>query len=301
MRDFFIGADGGGTKTRLQLEDANGHLLAEALSGPANVRSSVEGSWKSIMEGVHQLLHQAGLSLEDPTARFHIGLGLAGTEVKNVAQKFLSYAHPFHTLMLESDAYAACLGVHDGRDGAIIIIGTGVIGYQIESGTTSRVGGFGFPHDDLGGGAWFGLRACQLLLQACDGRRATTPLLEILFEHFRRDLNDLVAWANAATPGDFGTLAPIVIQEAARGELLAKALMKEAAEYIMLLDRALNKKLKQKDALLPCCLLGGIAPHLRPYLDASLLIRLKPRLQDAAKGAIYMIRNHVNQVQGSPS
>lgn len=291
MKDIFIGVDGGGTKTKIQIEDQNGAVLGWSKSGPANIRSSVEGAWQSIRTGVAEALQQAKLSLTDPHYRFHIGLALAGTEVPSARNKFLSYPQPYHTLLLKSDAYAACLGVHGGGDGAIIIIGTGVIGYQIENGVESRAGGHGFPHADQGGGAWLGLKAVEKALLALDDPAAETTLTKAVFAEFKNNAEQLVAWANEAKPGDFGQLAPIVIRLAEAQDPEALALLDEAASYIDRLAVALAKK--ARNPLLPCGLLGGIAPFVASRLAKSLQSRLVPRQHDATKGAVFMIKKHV--------
>ena len=43
-KNIFIGIDGGGTKTKLRMEDENGNLLAQSKGGPANIRLSVTNS-----------------------------------------------------------------------------------------------------------------------------------------------------------------------------------------------------------------------------------------------------------------
>ena len=80
IKNIFIGADGGGTKTKIIVEDEAGLLLGQARSGPANIRNSVEQAWSSIDAGVKEALNQANLDPADPNYHFHIGLGLAGTE-----------------------------------------------------------------------------------------------------------------------------------------------------------------------------------------------------------------------------
>ncbi len=100
IKNIFIGADGGGTKTKLIVEDEAGLLLGQARSGPANIRNSVEQAWDSIDTGVKEALNQAQISLTDHNYRFHIGLGLAGTEDPVASEKFLSsrtsiYDHGF--------------------------------------------------------------------------------------------------------------------------------------------------------------------------------------------------------------
>lgn len=290
MKDIFIGVDGGGTKTKIQIESADGAVLGWAKSGPANIRSSVDGAWQSINTGIAEALKESGLSLQDKQYRFHAGFGLAGIEVPAAADHFLSYGHPFSTLLLKSDAYVACLGVHGGSDGAIIIVGTGVIGYQMVGEQVSRVGGWGFPHDDLGGGAWLGLEVTRLTLQFLDGRIPATPLLEAVFKHFNQDQDKLVTWACMAKPGDFGILSPLVMEHVEKQDPHALRLLAEAAAYVDLLAKALAK---QSPKVLPLGLLGGVAPFLASRLSSDVQARLVSRRYDATKGAVFMIRKHV--------
>ena len=58
------------------------------------------------------------------------------------------YRHPFRNATITTDARAACVGAHRGRDGGIIIVGTGSIGWADVDGRQYRVGGWGLP--DIG-------------------------------------------------------------------------------------------------------------------------------------------------------
>ena len=64
VTDVFVGIDGGASKTLLRLEDAEGRVVATGHGGAANIRLSVEESWRSIRDALAQALSQAGLSLE---------------------------------------------------------------------------------------------------------------------------------------------------------------------------------------------------------------------------------------------
>lgn len=293
VKNIFIGADGGGTKTKLIVEDESGLLLAQARSGPANIRNSVEQAWSSINSGVHEALTQAGIDPKDPNYRFHIGLGLAGTEDPVASQEFLSRPHFFTTLLLDSDAYAACLGVHDCEDGAIIIIGTGVVGYELYQNQRYVVGGWGFPQGDTGGGAWLGLEAVRLTFKSIDGRVEETPLLKAIFSHFDHDVGKIISWSTKARPVDFASLAPIVIEHIQRDDPHAVELANWAAKEIDQIAWAMEKRLPAGHSPLPCCLLGGVAPFIQPRVGPDLKNRIVPRKHDATKGAIYMIRKKV--------
>ncbi len=292
-KNIFIGVDGGGTKTKIIVEDEEGILLGQARSGPANIRNSVEQAWASIDAGVNEALTQASMQLSDPSYSFHIGLGLAGTEDPVACKKFLSRRNLFTTLVLDSDAYAACLGVHDCQDGAIIIIGTGVIGYEIYQGRRYLVGGWGFPQGDTAGGAWLGLEAVRLTFKDIDGRVEETPLLKSIYAYFGNDLGKMVAWATSARPVDFATLAPYVIEHIQLNDPHALELIAIAAKEIDEIAAAMEKKLPKGHVNLPCCLLGGVAPFIQPRVNSALSSRLAPRKHDAPKGAIYMVRQKV--------
>jgi glucosamine kinase len=289
-QDIYIGVDGGATKCKVRIENADGTELGQAVGGPANIRLSVDQSWQSIYHTIEEVLKPHAISLRDKQYRFHVGLGLAGCEVPEAREAFLGTPHPFATLHLISDAYVACLGAHGGEDGAIIIIGTGVIGYQIQNGVSSKVGGWGFPQDDLGGGAWLGLEAARLTFQWLDHRLEKSPLVQEVFAYFDNDLNRFVTWANRATSNDFAKLAPLVINHSQQGESSATKLMKKAAHAVDRIGVALEKMQLNKKQSLPCCLFGGIAPFIEAYLSDDLRARIVPRQGDANVGAILLAK-----------
>ena len=295
-QDIFIGIEGGGTQSTVRVEDCDGNLLGQEISGPANIRLSVENAWRVINTTLENIVKPQGISLRDKNYRFHAGLGLAGTEVREAYHAFLDYPHFFTTLKLTSDAYIACLGAHQGAEGAVIIAGTGMIGFQIESGKESRVGGWGFPYDDEGSGAWLGLEATRLTLQSLDQRIEKSLLVEAIFSYFNQDQAKFITWASQANSSEFARLAPLVIQHSQQGESSALNLIKKAACAIDQIYQALLK-MRVHTKNLPCCLLGGIAPFLEPWLSTELRSVLVARKRDANAGAILMIRDFVARDQ----
>lgn len=294
--DIYIGIDGGGTKTKVRIEDGAGKLLDQVVSGPANIRLSVEKSWQSIYQALDEALVPLGIALHgNSDYRFHVGMGLAGCEDTPAYNEFLSKPHPFTTLQLISDAHVACIGAHKGKDGAIIVIGTGVVGYQIQAGKGVKVSGWGFPHDDIGGGAWLGLEAARLTFQWLDHRTEKSPLVEDVFAFFNNDLENFVMWANRANSSEFARLAPLVINHSQQEEIAAVRLIKKAAHAIDRVGAGLHKMQIDADQNIPCCLVGGIAPFIEPLLNDDLRARLVPRESDATMGAILMVRDFVKK------
>lgn len=285
-KDIFIGVDGGGTKSKLVMRDAAGNLLGAGRSGAANIRLCVDTALHSIDEAFQQALAEAKIDRNDSAYHFHLGLGLAGTEVPEACTEFLARLPYFDTVRMESDAYAACLGAHDGADGAILIVGTGVIGYKVTKGQHKRVAGWGFPYDDVGGGAWFGLHAIRYTLEWQDGRREVSPFLEAVFQSFHNSVTTMVSWADKATATEYATLAPMVTRYLAQGDRWAIELAERSGEALC----AVVDALIQGDESFPLCLFGGLASFMEGYLKANLKLNVVSRKHDATEGAILMVR-----------
>ncbi|NEO86390.1 MAG: hypothetical protein F6J87_19350 [Spirulina sp. SIO3F2] len=293
MPKLWIGIDGGATKTIARVEDGHGQLIGLGRSGSANIRWDAAGAWESIQGAIAEALNQGEIAWDDSQYQWYCGAGLAGTQVPEACEHFLQIQHPcnrFAGLKLHSDGYISCLGAHGGQDGAVIAIGTGVVAYQIEGETVTRVSGWGFPQGDEGSGAWLGLQAIRQTFQWQDGRDEGSPLTTAILDRFEGDFTRFMVWANDATSKDFAAIAPIVINQAQAQEPRAVALMQQAAQEIDKIWSALVSKQRQP---LNCSLLGGIAPALEPWLGESLRSRLVPAQQDAAQGAILMIRQAV--------
>lgn len=290
MKNIYIGIDGGGTKTRAIVTDENFKIIGSGLGGASNIRLSVTESWKSINSAIDEALKGSGIALTQKEYNFHAGMGLAGVSILKAKKEFLETPHPFRTLILESDAHIGCLAVHDGKDGAIISVGTGVIGYLIEKGKSYRVGGWGFPHADIGGGAWMGLEAAKLTFKAIDGAIEFTPMLNDIFKKFDKNLSDFVTWANAAKSSDFATLAPFVIDYSQKNDPLSLELIKFAALEVELMYKCLCKKTKDASAKPNCALLGGLGKYLYPYIKENHCIFLPDNSKTAELGAIYMLQ-----------
>ena len=287
-KHFFIGVDGGATKCIVRVEDQAGQLLGRESAGPANIRISVEQAWQSIYAALKKILHPNAIQLENPQYHFHMGLGLAGCEILSSYDAFINTPHHFKTLKLTSDAHTACLGAHDGKDGTIIIAGTGVVGFQVSAKETHKIAGWGFPHDDEGGGAWMGLEAVKLTLQWLDERIVSSGLTQAIFAHFHEDINELVAWANQANSTAFAQLAPIVITENEKGDDAARTILQRAAHALDKIWVTLQAKQK---AELACALIGGISTYLQPYLSERLQERLISPKAPPDVGAVWLVKS----------
>ena len=201
---------------------------------------------------------------------------------------------PFRRTLIATDAEAACVGAHSGRDGGIVIVGTGSIGWAIRGGRHYRVGGWGLPLSDEGSGAWVGLEAIRRVLWAHDGRIPWTDLLRRLIEEFHGDPHAIVRWSGKAAPGDYGRFAPSVVEYARRGDPVGKELMSAAAGHI----EALARRLLAWDTP-RLALVGGLAATIERYLADDVRRRLTPAEGDALSGALQLAAADAATVAGS--
>jgi glucosamine kinase len=291
---FFVGVDGGASKCTVRIEDEAGRLLGRTTGGPASIRLSVEEAWEAIYAAIAMILGPLGMRIDDGRYHWHVGMGLAGSELPDACHAFQQKRHPFETLIVTSDAHIACLGAHAGNDGAIMIVGTGAVGFQVAQGQTTKVGGWGFPHDDEGSGAWLGLEAVRLTFRWLDGRGPASHLTDAVYAHFGHDIPRLVTWANRANSTAFAGLTPLIVQQAKMGDAMARGLLERAASAMGKIHAALLAKqpTSPEGIALPCALVGGMSRFLVPYMEPGLHARLSSCQLTPDAGAALLVRQH---------
>ena len=219
-------------------------------------------------------------------------LALAGASEPGLLDAAKRHRHPFRAAIITTDAHAACLGAHDGRDGGVIIAGTGAVAWAVIEGKTYRIGGWGLPISDEGSGAWIGSEALRRVLWAHDDRIAWTPLLRELFADFSNDPHAIVVWTATASPREFGAFAPRVADYARNDDPVAIELMRTAAAHIdSLAARLIALGVPQ------LALVGGLAAALQPWLGLETTSRLIQPAGDAVQGALTLARAAAEALQ----
>jgi glucosamine kinase len=193
--------------------------------------------------------------------------------------------HPFRSVVYVNDANIACIGAHGGRDGGIVVIGTGSAGFAMVRGREVKIGGYGFPVSDEGSGADLGLRAIRLALRAHDGRIAATRLTCDVMDRFDGDPFTVVAWMDRASATDYAALAPLVMRHADAGDPVGRRIVRAAAVHIDALVRRLIESGAPRIALV-----GGLAAPMEPWLAPDVQRRISPVEGDAVAGALLLAR-----------
>jgi glucosamine kinase len=262
-------------------------LLGEGESCPANIRSNFRLAMESIQLACEAALRSASLD-EQSLQHSHAGLGLAGAGIKNARDRLILEKLPFASMVLETDAYVAWLGAHQGADGAIVILGTGSCGLALINGRRISVAGWGPEVSDEAGGQRMGREALRRTLWAFDGRADKTALSTAILDRFGWDSAKIVRFASRATPALYAELAPLVLQYALAQDPLAVALVQEVAEAAVTIIKRLA------DVGSPAIsLVGGLAEPLMPWLPPGICDLITEPQSDPLDGAILMARRAV--------
>jgi glucosamine kinase len=284
---LFVGVDGGGTGCRARIEDAEGCLLGTGIAGPAALRIGVDRALAEVEKACRVAIEEAGLD-SNALSLVHAAVGLAGVGRKGALEELVLRPHPFRSVIYAHDATIACIGAHGARDGGIVIIGTGSVGFAVVGGREIRIGGYGFPISDEGSGADLGLHSIRMALRAYDERAVGTSLTREVMMRFHNDPFEAVAWMDHATATDYATFAPLVMRHADAGDPVARRIVRDAAEQIDELVRRLAEHGASRIALL-----GGLASSMQPWLAPDVQRRLVPVEGDAVDGALHLARRAV--------
>ena len=286
--EYLIGVDGGGTGTRVVVADAHGRELARASGAPSALGLGIPSAWQAIDETISRAFGDIGKTSWSHAA-CAIGLGLSGVHNAQWEQAFTQAAPGFAALTVATDGFTTLLGAHAGQPGAIVAVGTGIVGEAWFGGQKKHtVSAWGFPSGDEGGGAWIGLQAARAAQRALDGRAASGAMVDEIIAMWGGTVEAAFAWLGRAGQTTFAQLAPVVLRHG-KQDPIADTILRQAGAEVALVARALDP-----EARLPLALCGGLAEALRPWLPDALASRAGAPLGDSARGALHLVQDYVN-------
>lgn len=245
-KHWFIGIDGGGTKTIAAICDESGSVKAVATGGASNALSR---PWLEVEHTIRHLVEEvillAGARHGELDALY---VGLAGADRFEIKQKIhAAFVDQWEErLHIDNDAVPALYSGTWGQPGIVLIAGTGSIAYALTgSGERHRVGGWGYLVGDEGSGFDLGRQAATAVLRAYDGRGESTALTGLFLAHYGITRSDeLIARIyGAANPRkELAETSELVEKAAAEGDTVAAGIIQQAAASLVeLADTCLVK------------------------------------------------------------
>ncbi|MBR3928786.1 MAG: hypothetical protein IKJ65_07280 [Clostridia bacterium] len=260
MSTYYIGADGGGTRTTAVLMTEKGEIIKVLRGKGLNYHAiGMEKAQKHLKE----LIDEITLGLEDKSD-IKIGVGMSALDDLPTEKQLCDFAGSlFHkeSLFLHSDAYMALMAATLGQSGALVICGTGSMAvYADETLKQTPAGGWGYLLGDYGSSYQLAIDGIKAAIRAFEDTGAKTALTDAMTARFSltypRQLIDYV-YAPSTAPSDIAKFAIDVLNTARAGDPVAMDIVKE---HFDILSRIVDSVTKHS---LPdtVWLFGGVFEH----------------------------------------
>lgn len=271
---YFLGIDGGGTKTVCVLMDRTANVLGRGEAGASNYQSvGLESAGLSIYNAIAEALKSCDGGLNEIEG---ICLGLAGAgrpEDVKVLQGLLRGLQEKEELAIVwkikesstiicNDCEIALAGGVGEPVGVVAIAGTGAICYgRNRKGLIKRASGWGYILGDEGGGYDIAIRGLKAAVRSFDGREKPTVLTDKLIE--KLDLKSVESLIEVVYRRGWGVreiagLAVVVGEAAAEGDLVANEIINEVVEELVLGVKVVGEELFLVSESFDVVTVGGV-------------------------------------------
>ena len=289
---YFLGIDGGATKTDFWLANAEGRVIGKVCLGSTNPADiGIEAVCERLEEGVRLLCKNV------PTRQVSVYAGLSGGSVGNAAQRVCDYLERFHFARIAcgndaSNIIAAGLGESDGVS---IIMGTGSVVFVQKNGERTRLGGYGYLFDEGGNGYALGRDAINAALRAEEGSGEDTLLRSLIASKAgKATVLEALSVFYEGGKREIAGYAPLVIEAYLSGDGVAAKILDKSMAYIAELLCLAGKRLGGDDPV-RVVLVGGLTkradillPMLQKHLDDPSRYRITIYDQPVVRGALLL-------------
>ena len=255
---YFLGIDGGGTKTRCVLGNEDS-VLGTGTSTSCKVQRVGEAcAHNALAAAIHEACVQAGVSPQQ-IARTCAGVTGAGRpEIANTVRDLLASIVPGE-LELVGDVEIAFEDAFGNRPGVLVMAGTGSIAYGRNAlGETARAGGWGHTVSDEGSGYWIGLEAVKAALREHDVVHDSAFLNTLMNALAAKTFDDFIVCLNADPQPDYAALFPEIQRLAERGDSMSISVLARSGSELAHLTEIVIRRLFTDEAVVKVAFHGGV-------------------------------------------
>jgi len=274
---WFLGVDGGASKTAAIVTDEHGTILGRGLAGGSNhLRLGIEEATRNVERAVNHALVEAGIAIKQIEYAY---CGIAGSDHPAHHERVVEALRVFFprgNFIVDTDGRVALTGAIGFGAGVVIIAGTGSVAFgRNDLGREARAGGWGPTLGDEGSGYAIAREGLAAVVRAYDGRGSATAMTQLLCNEYEMcDPTDLPRFVYAATThaDDIARYGKLVIEAAQMSDPVALEIIDNAARELAACVIAVAEKLELLAKPFPVAYVGG-AFHagemlLRPMCNA---------------------------------
>jgi glucosamine kinase len=305
---YFLGIDGGGSKTTCVLGDEQRVCGSVTVGGSNIVRRGMDQARTALQQGVRDVCREAAIK---PAQIVAICAGIAGAAREDVRKPVTGILAKLAPAQIEvvGDMVIAHQAALSGAPGIVVLAGTGSIAYgRHPSVGTSRAGGWGHAISDQGSGHWIGVQAVAAVSHALDSG-SYTKLSDRILKHWGvRSYDALIYCANTSPLPDFAGLFSVVLAAAQAGDFYAHDILARAGVELARLAEVVFHRLWKVGEEVEVALAGGVFQNsievrasLRRELQSSIpQAQISLSTTNAAEGALALARKMVAAGQVNP-
>ncbi|MBR4289864.1 MAG: hypothetical protein IKT52_04400 [Oscillospiraceae bacterium] len=300
MAKYYIGIDGGGSKTKFLCFDRDGRECGTAVTiGTYCAQDGIDTVLDRLKEGIAQCL-------PEETTDVLIGFGMPAygenRELDTQAAQEIRETFSPMQVYIDNDSTIGWAGSLAMEPGISVVAGTGSIAYGRDaSGKTERCGGWHEFFSDEGSGYWLGKQLLQLFSQQSDGRLEKTALYDLVRSELSlQDDFDIIALVNqryVQSRKDTAALQKILLEAARQGDPHALACYDRASEELSKLILAVLDKLDFPEAVsvsyqgglfsIPDLIRNPVAQKVSAAASSRKIHFFRPKL-DPCRGAVLL-------------
>lgn len=248
--DFFLGVDGGASKTWATLIDNSKNILGKGQTKGSNAK---EIGFPSAKKNIEKSIKIAFGSRKPP--QLTACLALAGVDTAYDQKIWLDQikSDPFFSQILTepplilNDSRAALRAGTTEKDALVVIAGTGSHCYGKNSqGGQARSSGLGKILSDQGSAYAIGTSILKAVVKSLDGRAPKTLLTDLIFEKFNiKTIEELYLLVSKNSWGkiEIAKIANLAEIAAEKGDKQALQILYDAAYELALMVKAVSEKL----------------------------------------------------------
>ena len=255
---FFLGIDGGGTKTDCALGDSAAVLGRGREAGSKLARVGQAQARAALHSAIRQAASEAKVELKQVQRTC---VGMAGASQPEVAESIRALVAEIvpGEIQVVGDMHVALEAAFPGAAGMTVIAGTGSIAFgRNERGETARAGGWGPSISDEGSGEWIGRAAVAAALRAFDSGQSIGLVGCVLNSWHLATRDDVARVANSMPPPDYAALLPQILATAEAGDAAARDVLLQAGTELAQLAKVVVRRLWPGGTGAQVALAGGV-------------------------------------------
>jgi len=265
---YYLGIDGGGTKTELALADKDGNIIRTLKADSCNpVDIGIDAAKEILKDSIYRICGDI------PFPNISVFAGISGgTTVGDIKEKLEKFFEGFNFMAVKNDSdnkniIAAGLGK---KNGITLILGTGICAFAQKDGVHTRTSGWGYFIDNGGSAYNLGRDALNAYFCAYDGTGEATLITDEVNKMYPGGTQKLVGHIYSGGKKTVASFAPVVFSAMEKGDRIAEDILKRNMEEAAHIVETAARDFKEEKVTV--IIAGGLTnqPSVIKYLKSSL-------------------------------